>query len=124
MACPRSGCAGAGVFMQPSSGFSQETLLECFASAHSLARQCGRERSLQSPPPTVNSLTSRERDVLRLICDGLSNKEIGLKLHIAETTARDHVHSLIRKLNTRNRTACAVEGIRRQLVHLSAPPAA
>lgn len=72
----------------------------------------------------MNSLTSREREVLRLICDGLSNKEIGLKLHIAETTARDHVHSLIRKLNTRNRTACAVEGIRRQLVHLSAPPAA
>ena len=72
----------------------------------------------------MNSLTSRERDVLRLICDGLSNKEIGLKLHIAEPTARDHVHSLIRKLNTRNRTACAVEGIRRQLVHLSAPPAA
>jgi len=46
----------------------------------------------------------------------MSNREIGQTLHIAETTARDHVHSLIRKLNVRNRTSCAVEGIRRELV--------
>ena len=64
----------------------------------------------------VTPLTSRESDVLRLICDGLSNREIGQSLHIAETTARDHVHAVIRKMNARNRTACAVEGIRRQLV--------
>ena len=64
----------------------------------------------------VTPLTSRENDVLRLICDGLSNREIGQSLHIAETTARDHVHAVIRKMNARNRTACAVEGIRRQLV--------
>ena len=66
----------------------------------------------------VTPLTSRENDVLRLICDGLSNREIGQSLHIAETTARDHVHAVIRKMNARNRTACAVEGIRRQLVRL------
>ena len=64
----------------------------------------------------VTPLTSRENDVLRLICDGLSNREIGQSLHIAETTARDHVHAVIRKMNARNRTACAVEGIRRRLV--------
>ena len=64
----------------------------------------------------MNSLTSRESDVLRLICAGLSNREIGQTLHIAETTARDHVYSLMRKMNVRNRTSCAVEGIRRQLV--------
>ena len=64
----------------------------------------------------MTSLTSRESDVLRLICDGLSNREIGQTLHIAETTARDHVHSLIRKMNVRNRTSGAVEGIRRELV--------
>ena len=100
----------------PFSAFSQEILLERFAAAQCFARRWKWERSLQLPPPTVNSLTSRESDVLRLICDGLSNKEIGLKLHIAETTARDHVLSLIRKMNTRNRTSCAAEGIRRQLV--------
>lgn len=69
-----------------------------------------------SPPEPVTPLTPRESDVLQLICAGLSNREIGKKLHIAETTARDHVHSLIRKMNARNRTACAVEGIRRRLV--------
>ena len=82
----------------------------------------GRERVWEGEIPSITSftivtpLTSRENDVLRLICDGLSNREIGQSLHIAETTARDHVHAVIRKMNARNRTACAVEGIRRQLV--------
>ena len=81
-----------------------------------------RERVWEGEIPSITSftivtpLTSRENDVLRLICDGLSNREIGQSLHIAETTARDHVHAVIRKMNARNRTACAVEGIRRQLV--------
>ena len=64
----------------------------------------------------VKSLTAREHDVLKLICDGLSNREIGVALQIAETTARDHVHSVIHKLNARNRTACAVKSIRLQVV--------
>ena len=81
-----------------------------------------RERVWEGEIPSITTftivtpLTSRENDVLRLICDGLSNREIGQSLHIAETTARDHVHAVIRKMNARNRTACAVEGIRRQLV--------
>ena len=82
-----------------------------------MKRCCGRERSLQfAPPEPVTPLTTRENDVLQLICAGLTNREIGKTLHIAETTARDHVHSLIRKMNVRNRTSCAVEGIRRELV--------
>ena len=88
-----------------------------------LQQDCyGRERVWEGEIPSITSftivtpLTSRENDVLRLICDGLSNREIGQSLHIAETTARDHVHAVIRKMNARNRTACAVEGIRRQLV--------
>ena len=89
-----------------------------------LLQQCwfSRERVWKGEIPSITTftivtpLTSRENDVLRLICDGLSNREIGQSLHIAETTARDHVHAVIRKMNARNRTACAVEGIRRQLV--------
>ena len=67
-------------------------------------------------PLSVKSLTAREHDVLKLICDGCSNREIGVALQIAETTARDHVHSVIHKLNARNRTACAVKSIRLQVV--------
>ena len=65
---------------------------------------------------TAVNLSPREYDVLQLICNGLSNREIGLNLHIAESTARGHVCALIHKLNARNRTACAAEGIRRRLV--------
>ncbi len=61
-------------------------------------------------------LTARERTVLELVCDGLTNKEIGRKLGIVETTVRGHVQLIIQKLQVRNRTACAAEAIRRHLV--------
>ena len=61
-------------------------------------------------------LSPRELAVLQLLCDGLSNREIAGSLHISVNTAREHVSSVIRKMNVRNRTACAAEGIRRHLV--------
>ena len=61
-------------------------------------------------------LTERERVVLELVCAGLTNREIGDILVIAETTARGHVQSIIRKLDVRDRTAAAAEGVRRQIV--------
>ena len=62
-------------------------------------------------------LSEQERRVLQLLCNGLTNKGIGETLSIAETTARGHVQSIMRKLNVRDRTAAAVEGIRRHWVH-------
>ena len=64
----------------------------------------------------VKSLTPRERFVLRLVCDGFTNREIGHQMFIAEPTARGHVNSILRKLDVRNRAAAAAEGIRRQWV--------
>ena len=64
----------------------------------------------------VKSLTPRERFVLRLVCDGFTNREIGQQMFIAETTARGHVKSMLRKLDARNRATAAAEGIRRQWV--------
>ena len=61
-------------------------------------------------------LTERERVVLELVRSGLTNREIGDILVIAETTARGHVQSIIRKLDVRDRTAAAAEGVRRQIV--------
>ena len=65
---------------------------------------------------TTTTLTSRESAVLKLLCEGCSNREIGRDLHIAETTARDYVVAVIRKMNALHRARCAVEGIRRRLV--------
>jgi two-component system response regulator DevR len=61
-------------------------------------------------------LSDRELSVLRLVCDGLSNREIGVQLHIAETTARGHVQAIIRKLHVRDRTAAAAEAIRQHWI--------
>ena len=70
-----------------------------------------------TPAATLRpQLTERERVVLELVCAGLTNREIGDILVIAETTARGHVQSIIRKLDVRDRTAAAAEGVRRQIV--------
>ena len=67
-------------------------------------------------PSEVPDLSEREIDVLELVCEGLSNREIGRRLHIADVTARQHVQAIIHKLHVRNRTASAAEAIRSHLV--------
>lgn len=52
-------------------------------------------------------LTFREREVLALIRDGLSNKEIAQRLRIAEPTVKNHVHNLLEKLQVKRRTEAA-----------------
>lgn len=52
----------------------------------------------------VDPLTDRERDVLRLVGDGLPNREISERLHLAEGTVRNYLSSAIVKLGARNRT--------------------
>ncbi|WP_341885240.1 response regulator transcription factor [Synechococcus sp. UW140] len=57
-------------------------------------------------------LTLRETEILQLVAEGLSNSEIGERLNIAVSTARDHVHEILRRLGVKNRAAAAVEGLR------------
>ena len=61
-------------------------------------------------------LSEREVEVLQLVCQGRTNREIGAALQIAETTARGHVQSIIQKLHVRDRTAAAAAGVRLHLV--------
>jgi DNA-binding NarL/FixJ family response regulator len=56
----------------------------------------------------LNPLTPRERDVLELLAEGLTNAEIAERLCIGDTTVRTYMHHLFAKLNVRNRTEAAL----------------
>lgn len=76
----------------------------------SLARQAAaqiRERA-DVDDPRLGSLGLRERQILRLIADGLTNRQIGEKLGIAEKTVKNYVSSLLSKLGLERRTQAAV----------------
>jgi DNA-binding NarL/FixJ family response regulator len=65
-------------------------------------------RQRKPPPRSVESLTSRELDVFRLIAAGLSNAEIGRELFISDTTVKTHVTRLLQKLEVRDRAQAIV----------------
>lgn len=63
-------------------------------------------------------LSARELDVLRLIVEGMSNKEIASTLSITESTVKNHVNSLLSKLKVKDRTQAATTALRRGIVSL------
>lgn len=58
--------------------------------------------------PRLDRLTARERDVLALLGEGLSNRELGLRLAVSERTARTHVSNVLVKLDVASRTQAAL----------------
>jgi DNA-binding NarL/FixJ family response regulator len=68
--------------------------------------------------PFVESLTARERDVLSLLAEGLSNKGIADRLRISDQTVKFHVASIYGKLGASNRTDAVRIAFRRGLVTL------
>jgi DNA-binding NarL/FixJ family response regulator len=63
-------------------------------------------------------LTPRERDVIGLLAEGLSNKAIGQRLGISPDTVKFHVGRLIDKLDATGRTDAVVHAARRGIIHL------
>ncbi|HEX3453019.1 MAG TPA: LuxR C-terminal-related transcriptional regulator, partial [Gaiellaceae bacterium] len=77
----------------------------------------GRIRALGALPTTVlpDGLSPREVQILGLVANGLSNREIGQTLRISEHTAANHVRSILRKTECANRTEAAAYAHRRGL---------
>ena len=69
-----------------------------------------------TPPELPDDLSAREVDVLRLVAQGLSNREIGKRLFISEHTAANHIRSILRKTGCANRTDAASYAHQRGLV--------
>jgi NarL family two-component system response regulator LiaR len=67
-------------------------------------------------PDSPEELTEREIDVLRLLAQGQSNKEIARELSIGEKTVKTHVSNILSKLNVASRTQAALHAVRIGLV--------
>jgi len=66
----------------------------------------------------IEPLTPREEQVLHLLAEGLSNKEIGAHLHLTEGTVKNYVSTIISKLQANDRTHAVVTALRHGLVGL------
>ena len=62
-------------------------------------------RELSSPP------SEREREVLKFVAQGLSNKEIAVKMRVSPSTVKRHVENILRKLQLKNRIEAAVYAV-------------
>jgi DNA-binding NarL/FixJ family response regulator len=67
------------------------------------------------PPDPLNELTEREREILRLVSDGLTNREIGERLYLAEKTVKHYMTNVLGKLHVRSRVEAALLAARRGL---------
>jgi NarL family two-component system response regulator LiaR len=91
----------------------------------SIARRLLRELSSPSERgPDTDSLTEREIEVLRLVAQGQSNREIADGLTISEATVRTHVSNILSKLNLCSRTQAALYALREGLASLQDTEAA
>ena len=83
--------------------------------ARKLLQEVARSANLK---PAPEALTAREMEVLRLIAQGLSNKELADKLCVSEPTVRTHVGRILGKLHLANRTQAALYAVREGLAEL------
>ncbi|MFE3667437.1 response regulator [Streptomyces sp. NPDC059164] len=84
-----------------------QSLLDASATTKLMARL----RSGQQPaekPETLPGLTDREREILDLIGEGLTNRQIGQRLYLAEKTVKNHISRLLAKLGVERRIQAAV----------------
>ena len=71
--------------------------------------------SLRAPRPGADTLTAREREVLTLIAEGRTNRQIARRLNVTERTARTHVSNILAKLQLTSRTQAALWAVQEGL---------
>ncbi|MCW2696772.1 MAG: response regulator containing a CheY-like receiver domain protein and an DNA-binding domain [Modestobacter sp.] len=73
-------------------------------------------RRMAGPPAGLGALTTREREILALVAQGQSNRDVADTLGISERTARTHVSNVLTKLHLASRTQAALLAIREGLI--------
>jgi two-component system, NarL family, nitrate/nitrite response regulator NarL len=77
-------------------------------AANLLSEMATGQRPSKTEAGPLDDLTKREREILEQIAVGLSNKEIGQRLHVSEKTVKHYVTSVLQKLHVRNRVEAAL----------------
>lgn len=100
-------------------GMPYQTLIDALVRVHSGGRFLPSPvtKALESRTPN-SDLSPREREVLLLMVDGKTNKEIASLLGITEATVKCHVSTILMRLNVNDRTQAVVTALQRGLVHL------
>ena len=100
-------------------GMPYQTLIDALIRVHTGGRflPAPVTKALESRTPN-SDLSSREREVLRHMVDGKTNKEIANLLGITEATVKCHVSTILMRLNANDRTQAVVTALQRGLVHL------
>jgi two-component system, NarL family, response regulator YdfI len=86
--------------------------------AQGLLASTVRVHSSENAPAMMEDLTPREVEVLRMMAEGLGNKEIAARLSISDHTVKFHISSILAKLGASTRTEAVTTGIRMGLVLL------
>jgi DNA-binding NarL/FixJ family response regulator len=91
-----------------------ESLISPRIASMLLRRIRDRRRAAPELPPVP--LTDRELEVLKLVADGKTNKEIGEELFIGDSTVKNHISSILMKLQVDNRVQAAVHAVRNRML--------
>jgi DNA-binding CsgD family transcriptional regulator len=97
----------------------EAAIAEALTLASTLAGQGGAEQAavpVAAPSAATFGLTTREREILRLLVEGHTNPEIAAALFISDKTVRNHVTGILTKLGVESRTAAATFALRNDLV--------
>jgi len=110
--------AGAQGYMLKDTSLRE--MVEAIHTVHAGRRYIPREIASRLAERLVRTeLTSRELEILKIVAKGLTNKQIARVLRISENTARNHVNSIIEKLEVSDRTEAATSAIQRGLIRMN-----
>ncbi|HZU09487.1 MAG TPA: response regulator transcription factor [Pseudacidobacterium sp.] len=99
---------------------SQDQMLEAIATVHAGKRYIPRPIAARLAERMLRSdLTARELEILEMLAKGLTNKQIGHALAISENTVRNHVNSIMEKLEVSDRTEAVAVAIQQGIIQVA-----